>query len=120
MPEEKPILILYDGNCPLCCRKTAFLKRRNRRGTLEFTDIRQPEFQGADCGIAQETLEKQIHAVLPDGTVVSGMDVIRAAYAEIGLHWLAAPTGWPVFRPLFDRLYGCIARNRTKISRYFK
>jgi len=64
-----------------------------------------------------EQLEKQIHAVLPDGTVIRRMDVIRAAYREVGLGWLALPTGWPILRPLFNALYDGVAKYRQSISR---
>ncbi len=65
-------------------------------------------------------LEKQIHAILPDGTIISRMDVIRAAYREIGLGWLTVPMGWPLLRPLFDGLYGLVAKYRLSISRFFR
>ena len=120
MANPEKLLILYDGDCPICRRKVVFLQRRDKRGRLRFSDIRNQAFQPMERGIGFQTLERQIHAVLPDGTVVSGMDVIRAAYRETGLGWLAAPTGWPLFRPLFDVLYGFVARNRRAISRFFR
>ena len=64
-------------------------------------------------------LEQQIHAVLPDGTVIRRMEVIRAAYRKIGLGWLTAPTGWPLLRPLFDTLYAGVAKHRQTLSRVF-
>jgi predicted DCC family thiol-disulfide oxidoreductase YuxK len=97
-----------------------FLKKHDAQGRLRFTDIRAVDFQPLKTGVSMEVLEKQIHAVLPDGSVISRMEVIRAAYREIGLGWLAAPTGWPLLRPLFDRLYGQIAKHRMAISRFFK
>ncbi len=65
-------------------------------------------------------LEKQIHAILPDGSLVSRMDVIREAYRAIDLYWLIAPTGWPILRPLFDWLYDFVAKHRMPISRFFR
>ncbi len=116
MPANRPIRILYDGNCPICRRKVAFLKKRDRKGKLRFSDIREAEGLPKQTGIPMEQLEKQIHAVLPDGTVIRRMDVIRAAYREVGLGWLAAPTGWPILRPCFDALYGLVAKYRLAIS----
>lgn len=112
------ICILYDGNCPICCAKRDFLQRRDRKGTLAFTDIRSTAFQGLEIPISIELLEREIHSIGPDGQILRGMEVIRAAYQEIGLGWLAKPTGWPLFRPLFDRLYEIVARNRTHISKF--
>lgn len=104
----------------MCCRKATFLKRRDRHGKLHFSDIRAAGFEPLATGVPIETLEKQIHALLPDGRVISQMEVIRKAYQEIGLGWLAAPTGWPVLRPCFDALYRFIAKNRLAISHFFK
>jgi len=108
-----PIQILYDGNCPLCCRQVDFLKRRDSKERLRFSDIRSAR----NLPLPIEQLEKQIHAVLPDGSIVERMDVIRAAYQEVGLGWIAAPTGWPILRSCFDALYGMVATNRQAISR---
>ena len=79
-------------------------------------DIRDSDFQPLEVGISMIELEKKIHAILPDGTIIQRMDVIRSAYREIGLGWLVAPTKWPVLRPLFDKLYDFVAENRTRIS----
>lgn len=120
VPNENTIRILYDGSCPICCGKVKFLKKRDAKGKFSFSDIRAADFQPLEIGISMEVLEKQIHAVMPDGSVISRMEVIRAAYREIGLGWLASPTGWPILRPLFDRLYEQIAKNRKSISRFFQ
>lgn len=120
MSTREPLRILYDGDCPICRRKAHFLQKRDRKGALRFSNIREPGFQPLETGVSMAELEKQIHAVLPDGRVISRMEVIRAAYREIGLGWLAAPTGWPVLRPLFDALYGFVAKHRLSISRFFQ
>lgn len=119
MTDNETLRILYDGNCPICCQKVNFLQKHDKKGNLRFSDIRQADFQPEGNGVPMEELEKQIHAILPDGSVISRMDVIRAAYREIGLGWLAAPTAWPLLRPLFDLLYGLVAKYRLAISRFF-
>jgi predicted DCC family thiol-disulfide oxidoreductase YuxK len=57
-----------------------------------------------------------IHAVLPDGSVVTGMEAFRRSYAAIGLGFLLAPTGLPLLRPLFDRAYDWFAKNRLRLT----
>jgi predicted DCC family thiol-disulfide oxidoreductase YuxK len=120
MDPTKPIQILYDGDCPICVRKVKFLKHRDKQTRLSFINIREHESETHALKIPSEILVKQIHAVLPDGKLISRMDVIRAAYREIGLGWLIAPTGWPLLRPLFDTLYTFVAKHRILISRYFR
>jgi len=120
MQNENRILILYDGNCPICCSQYDMLQKRDKHDRLRFANIRYPEFDPEAYGTTIEKIEKQIHAVLPDGSVIDRMDVIRAAYREIGLGWLVAPTGWPILRPLFDRLYGFVAKHRLRISSFLR
>ncbi len=118
MHQSTKMLILYDGNCPICCAKRAFLQRRDRNEKLTFADIRSAEFQDLEIPVSIALLEREIHSVRPDGQILRGMEVIRAAYREIGLGWLATPTGWSLLRPLFDRLYAWVARNRIPISKF--
>lgn len=120
MHQTDKMMIFYDGNCPICCAKRDFLQRRDRHKKLAFTDIRASDFQGSEIPVAIDVLEREIHSIRPDGRILRGMEVIRAAYQEIGLGWLVKPTGWPLLRPLFDRLYAWIARNRTRISNFLK
>ena len=116
--KDRFIRILYDGDCPVCYRKVAFLQRRDHKSKLHFLDIRASGFDPEKFHISLEAMEKQIHAILPDGTVISRMDVIRTAYREVGLGWLATPMGWPLIRPLLDTLYGFVAKHRYSISRF--
>jgi predicted DCC family thiol-disulfide oxidoreductase YuxK len=108
--------LLYDGECPLCVREVRMLEKVNRKGRLAVEDIAVPGFDASQYGRTFEQLMGSIHGVLPDGKLVTGMEVFRRAYAAVGLGWLVAPTGWPVLEPLFDRLYTIFARNRLRIT----
>jgi predicted DCC family thiol-disulfide oxidoreductase YuxK len=119
MPDEQKLRILYDGNCPLCGNRIAHLRRIDKTGNLECINFRETHFDWSSVPVARAELESQIYAITSDGTLISGMDVVRSAYRAAGRGWIAAPTGWPVFRPVFDHLYMFIARNRMRISRFF-
>jgi predicted DCC family thiol-disulfide oxidoreductase YuxK len=108
------IKLLYDGDCPLCGREVALLRRRDRRGRLAFEDIAAPGFDPARYALTRADVMARMHGVLPDGSVVDGMEVFRRAYSAIGLGFLLAPTRWPLLRPLFDRAYAVFARNRLR------
>lgn len=111
------ITFLYDGDCPLCAREVAMLRRLDRgRGKLDFDDIAAPGFDAARYDAAQEDLMARVHGVLPDGTLVEGVEVFRRAYAAVGLGWLMAPTRWPLVRPLADAAYRWFARNRLRLT----
>lgn len=107
------IRVLYDGECPLCSREIRFLQRRDReRGRIQFKDIADPTFDPAVYGLEAWQVMARIHGVLPDGSVVEGVEVFRLAYTAVGLGWLLAPTRWPGLRRLADVAYQAFARNR--------
>lgn len=115
--QKTPFRVLIDGHCPLCRREAALLQRLDRgRGRLAMEDIAEPGYEPSHVGRTLDELMGTIHGVLPDGTIVTGMEVFRRAYAAVGLGWLLAPTGWPGLRPLFDRLYRWFARNRLRLT----
>ncbi|MDF7822429.1 DUF393 domain-containing protein [Pontiellaceae bacterium B12227] len=118
MKHADNLLILYDGNCPLCCAKRDFLQRRDHQKKLTFSDIRSNDFQSLEIPVPLGQLEKEIHCITPDGQILQAMDVIRAAYTRIGLGWLIAPTRWPLLKPGFDHLYQWVAENRLRISKF--
>jgi predicted DCC family thiol-disulfide oxidoreductase YuxK len=109
------IRVLYDGECPLCSREVRFLERRDRgRGRIQFEDIADAAFDPSAYGVDAQQLMARIHAVLPDGSLVEGVEVFRQAYSAVGMGWLLAPTGWPGLRRLADWAYRIFARNRLR------
>lgn len=111
------IRLLHDGECPLCAREVAMLRRLDRgRGRIDFEDIAAPAFDARPYGRTQPELMARIHGALPDGRVIEGVEVFRRAYAAVGLGWLVAPTRWPLLRPLADAAYRWFARNRLRLG----
>lgn len=110
------IKVLYDGDCPLCSREVAWLRRRDRAGRIGFEDIADPDFDARAYGTDLDTLMGRIHGVLPDGSLIEGVEVFRRLYAAVGLGWLLAPSRWPLLRPLFDAAYRSFARNRLRLT----
>ncbi len=108
--------MFYDGACPMCSREVRFLKSKNKAGTLAFEDTTSPEFDPIKYGISTDP-NRLIHGMLPDGTIVKGVEVFRRAYKEIGLGWILAPTGWPILKNIADACYIVFARNRKAIGR---
>lgn len=116
MPEP-PLTLLIDGACPLCRREGAWLRRLDRgRNRLRLADISAAEFDPAAYGLTSDAVAARMHAVLPDGAVVTGMEAFRRAYAAVGWGWLLAPTGWPLLRPLCNAGYAWFARNRHRLT----
>jgi predicted DCC family thiol-disulfide oxidoreductase YuxK len=118
-----PLTLLYDGACPLCNLEMDNLKARNSAGLLAFVNIAAPDFDPAPFTRAQAATRQDmlalIHAMRPDGSLVVGVEVFRLAYAAVGLGVWVAPTGWPLFKPVFNAAYAVFARNRYGFSALF-
>lgn len=112
-----PLRIYYDGLCPICCRGAAKLRRLDRgRGRLILIDFTDQAFDPESVSASPDELVGSIHAQLPDGRLIRGMEVFRHAHSALGRGWLLAPTGWPGLRPICDQLYGFVARHRPRGS----
>lgn len=110
-------IVLYDHACPMCRAEMQRLKRRDATDCLRLVDIADKEFRAEAWGFSAQSLADALHTRAPDGRWLIGMAAIRHVYAQVGLGWLLAPTGWPVVGRMFDRLYAWIARNRMWVSR---
>jgi predicted DCC family thiol-disulfide oxidoreductase YuxK len=111
------ITVLFDGECPLCAREIAMLRRLDRgRGAIGFDDIAAPGFDAGRYGRSHAELMARIHGVLPDGRLVEGVEVFRRAYAAVGLGWALAWTAWPGLRRVADAGYRWFARNRLRLT----
>lgn len=85
-----PLLVWYDGGCPLCRREIALMRRLDRRGAIRFVDVSDSQ---TSCPLDRETLLARFHAT-ENGRLLSG----AAAFAAM---WRAIP----LLRPL-----GLVAR----------
>ncbi len=79
-------------------------------------DITAADFEPGRYGVSMQELMGQIHGVMPDGTLVKGVEVFRRAYDAVGLGWLLAFTGWPGLKRLSDAAYAWFARNRLRLT----
>jgi predicted DCC family thiol-disulfide oxidoreductase YuxK len=112
--------ILYDGECPFCRVEASWMRSLSRGGALALEDIAAPDFDPARYGRRLPELMGRFHGVFPDGRLTEGVETFRQAYRAVGLGWLAAPTGWPVLRQIFDWGYILFARYRVPLGRLFR
>jgi predicted DCC family thiol-disulfide oxidoreductase YuxK len=114
---EPDFTILIDGECPLCAREAAMMRRMDGgRGRLALVDISADGFDAARYGTTHDTLMARIHGVLPDGTVIEGVEVFRRAYDAVGRGWLMGWTRLPGLRLLAEAGYRWFARNRLRLT----
>lgn len=112
-----PFRVLIDGDCPLCKREANFLARLDRgQGRLVLEDIAAAGFDPSRYATSMDAVMGTIHGVLPDGRLVTGMEVFRRAYGAVGWGWLLSWTAWPLLRPLMDRAYSFFAKHRLRLT----
>ncbi len=113
------IKLLYDGRCPLCLREVNFLKKRDAgRGLVAFVDIADDNYAPEKHGnVDFETAMGRIHAVLPDGTLIKNVEVLRRVYETLGMGWVYAATRWPIINSIADTIYGIWADWRLMLTR---
>jgi predicted DCC family thiol-disulfide oxidoreductase YuxK len=104
----------FDGDCPLCRREIAFLRRRDRQGAIEFVDIADPGFDAPATGRDHDRLMAEMHVRLPDGTGATGVEAFRQIYRRVGFGWLVPLTRLPGLKQLLDAAYRVFARNRLR------
>lgn len=111
------VKVWFDGNCPLCLREIALMRRLDRRGAITFIDVAA----GTDpsCPVDRTTLLARFHAE-EHGVVYSG----AAAFAAM---WRAIPLLCPlglaarnatVLR-LLEAAYVRFLRVRPRLQRFF-
>ena len=108
--------VFYDGDCPLCLREINMLKRWDRLGRIQFTNIASPEFNPATVGKTFDELMSQIYGRLPDGTLIQGVEVFRRLYTAVGFGTLVTMTRWPGISQLLSAGYSIFAKNRLRLT----
>lgn len=114
-----PLTVFYDASCPLCATEMNALHKRDARGRLILADCSAPEFDDAPLigdGLRRADLMERMHARDARGHWYVALDAFEAIYRAAGLERTASLWGSRRLRPLFDRIYPWIARNRQVLS----
>jgi predicted DCC family thiol-disulfide oxidoreductase YuxK len=119
MNQSWDLKILYDGACPLCSAEMDFLRRKDKSGRIAFEDISKSDFDASKYEKTIKELNHFIHAILPSGELVTGVEVFRRAYSFIGLGYLIWITRLPIIKQGLDLAYRIFAKNRISISKVF-
>ena len=115
MPTPWPLTLYHDGDCPLCAREIAVLRRRALPGRLQLVDIRDPAFDPAALGLTLEQMVNLLHGHLADGRWVKGLDATAWSWRAAGFERAASVLGWRWLRPLLDLGYRLFCRLRPAL-----
>ena len=109
--------MLYDGGCPLCMKEVNFLRKRDTAGHIDMVDIASADYRPAhNAGLTYEEAMGEIHAILPDGSVVTKVEVFRRLYEAVGLGWVYAITRVPLLERLANAVYDVWAKYRLPLT----
>ena len=109
--------LLYDSDCPLCMMEVEFLLKRDINHMIKFTDLQSPSYDPAEHGnVKFKDGMRKIRAVLPDGQIITGVDVFQKTYEAIGLGWIFSLTKIPFLHDVADRIYDYWAENRLRLT----
>jgi predicted DCC family thiol-disulfide oxidoreductase YuxK len=114
--QNYPLTIFYDGYCPLCSLEMNKLKQYDKKQNIRFVDIQEPSFYTEFPHLDWQTLNARIHGYLPDGSLISGLDVTYLAWKLVGKGWVYAPLRWPLVSWFADIAYNIFAKHRYRIS----
>ena len=92
------------------------LKAYDTQKNLVFVDIQSSDFNKQFPNLSWQDLNDRIHGQLPDGSLITGLDVTYLAWKYVGKGWVYAPLRWPVIKWFADAVYLLFARYRYSIS----
>jgi predicted DCC family thiol-disulfide oxidoreductase YuxK len=108
------IEVFVDGNCPICRREIAFLRKLDRRRRIRVTDIAPLEPSATIGDVPWTDLMAEIHGRLPDGRWITGVEVFRHLYSAVGLGPIVRMTRWAGIEQVLDAAYAAFARRRLR------
>jgi len=108
------VFVWFDGDCPLCQREIALMRRLDRRHAIAFVDVAR---DNATCPIDRAALLARFHA-LEDGRMLSGAAAFAAMWRAIpALRPLGLAARNPVILAALEFLYRRFLRLRPGMQR---
>jgi predicted DCC family thiol-disulfide oxidoreductase YuxK len=108
------LTVWYDGQCPLCRREIALIRRLDRAAAIRFVDVAEAE--PASCPMDRDALLARFHAE-ENGVMYSGAAAFAAMWRSIPL---LRPIGLlaraPVALFLLERAYRLFLRVRPALQ----
>jgi len=112
-PDDRPIII-FDGHCVLCSRVARFVLRHDRRGLFRLTAAQTPLGQALFRHLGLDPVNFETNVLLERGRAHFKSDGSIRIFVHLGFPWSLVLLAWLIPRPLRDRLYDLIAKNRLR------
>jgi predicted DCC family thiol-disulfide oxidoreductase YuxK len=110
--------VLYDGECPLCLKSVALLRRLDWLHRLSYVNVRDRDhLPPRDPPLDPDRLLQEMHLLTPQGQgTYHGFQAFRWMAWRMPALWLLAPFLYlPGMASLGQRIYLWVARNRFRL-----
>jgi len=114
-----PLTIYFDASCVLCYSEMQSIKHNDADNRLILVDCSTPEFNDSEFqkqGVTRDAMMNCLHAQDAQGNWLKGVTAFEIIYRSVGMTTIAKLWGHPLIRPLAERAYPWIARNRHILS----
>ena len=109
--------VLFDGQCPMCIRSMTTLSYFDWFDRISYSDFNTLEFNqcGQHFAISPDDLQREMHLVLPHGSIKKGFFAFREILKRMPLLWpLLILFYFPGAAIIGPKLYWLVASNRTR------
>lgn len=114
-PEPAASVLIFDGACNLCNATVNFIIDHDRAGRFRFASNASEAGQALlrGCGLPADAVETVV-LVEPDGRCYTKSAAALRVARALGWPWRFAYAGAVIPRPVRDRVYDWVARNRYR------
>jgi predicted DCC family thiol-disulfide oxidoreductase YuxK len=122
MHEDSPktsnrLTVYFDGACPVCSREVEMYDRADRACSIQWHDVSADAGDLGRDGVSQADALARMHARLPDGRLVTGVQAFIAIWERVPGFKLFAPIArWAPARWLLERGYDWYAPRRQRLT----
>lgn len=116
--DPRAVIILFDGDCPLCQTTARWLKRIDWWKRLRFQNARDVEhLPQIPVPLDPQRLLEEMHVIAPDRrSVTAGFAGFRTLCRYVPLLWAVLPLMYfPGIPQLGQRIYLWVAKNRLNL-----
>jgi predicted DCC family thiol-disulfide oxidoreductase YuxK len=112
-PDDRPILI-FDGHCVLCSRFVQFILRTDRKRRFRLLAAQTPIGAALYRHLELNPTDYETNILLEDGRAWLKSEGSLRIFERLGFPWSLISVGRLLPRPVRDRLYEIVARNRLR------
>ena len=112
---EQALVVIYDGQCPLCSREIAHYRRRRGAQRICWVDATREEQELAALGIGREEALARFHVRDQEGQWRTGAAAFVLLWSQLPAYaWLARLVSGLRLLPVMERGYTLFLRGRQR------